>query len=337
MLVARWRADRVSANTDLQTTEADEAIGGDALPARGAEGRFVWPPRRPPGDGGAQTPQAPSRDLISAQPKSRRAFSAIRRAIHEIEETWLGVARRSFAARAAAEGWIADTEDSYCARCGTTVGPHEADAVDAPGGPSCPHCREQRLAWARFVRLGEYTGILRDAVHDLKFTAWRRVGRELGRELGKAIAARLDAAGIPRTSAVLVPVPTTMRRRLSRGLDHTLVLARAARRETGIPIVRALARSHRPSQLEVPQSARRANVARSMRPRITRRLAGKVVIVVDDVVTTGATMTAACRAIQAGIRKKYGTKLLQNRDFIVIWAACLGRTPDPRGGVRAQP
>ncbi len=327
------------------TGQGEDTQGG--LHAR-EPGRFVWPPRTPPGDqpagvshatvpaavGGGQPPRISKvRSPNSAdRANSRATLARVRDALLDVEETWLGVTRRSFSARAAEAGWAPDAPSSYCARCGVSVGPHEADPAGAPGGPSCPACRESRLAWDCFVRLGEYDGVVRDAVHDLKFTRWRRAGRELGRELGRTLLNRLAAAGIPADRAVLVPVPTSLVRRLVRGIDHTLVLARAVRSVTGIPIVRALRRSHRPSQLDVPRSARRANVARSIRCRSSRGLAGKTIVVLDDVVTTGATMSAACRALAAGIRRSYGARPARGVRPAAIWVACVGRTPEPGEG-----
>jgi len=44
---------------------------------------------------------------------------------------------------------------------------------------ACPACRGKRLPWARAVRLGEYDGLLRDAIHEVKFTRWRTLGSDL--------------------------------------------------------------------------------------------------------------------------------------------------------------
>jgi predicted amidophosphoribosyltransferase len=185
------------------------------------------------------------------------------------------------------------------------------------------------LKWERLVRLGDYEGLLRDAIHDLKFSAWRRVGRELGTDLGGALAEALRDAGISAREAVIVPVPTSFRRRMARGIDHTLVLARAVRAATGVPIAGALRRLHRPSQLDVPPSARRENVAGSMRARGVLRTRARVVIVLDDVVTTGATMTAACRAAGAALRRGRGERTDRAAGMPVLWALCLGVTPEP--------
>ncbi len=145
----------------------------------GTATRFVWPPRSaPPAGMPRTTPRKEHRpeDRPIDQPAGallgHHRVRSLVELVGDIEIAWFGVVRRSFAARARDEGWAPDGADAYCGRCGETVGPHEADGMDAPGGPQCPACRAKRLAWDRFVRVGEYRGILRDAVQDLKYTAW---------------------------------------------------------------------------------------------------------------------------------------------------------------------
>jgi predicted amidophosphoribosyltransferase len=182
------------------------------------------------------------------------------------------------------------------------VGAFEVE-VDGNGGFTCTECRGKRLPWRACVRLGEYEGVLRDAVHDVKFSAWRKLGRDLGRELGARLRASLGRAGIDPDRVMLVPMPTTFRRRVARGIDHTLVITRGVRELLpGAIIARPIKRRHRPSQLDVPMSRRRANVARTMTPcgvlpEPNERQRLLAVVVVDDVMTTGATMRESCRAV----------------------------------------
>lgn len=241
-----------------------------------------------------------------------------RSSLLEIERVWLGLTTPPLHDRIAAAGWTPDSPDRYCGRCGSTVGPHEA------GPDGCPACRRRRLPWERMVRLGEYTGLLRDVVQEVKFSRWRRLGDEIGAILGQELAEMLVREGISPSGAVLVPVPASFRRRMSRGIDHSMVLARGTSRRSGVPVMPLLRRSHRPSQLSVPASQRGPNVAGSFGVRSKVEFGGRLVIVLDDVTTTRATLQAACRAIERG------SKLLGDQELRCkprIWTAVVAVTP----------
>lgn len=203
-----------------------------------------------------------------------------------------------------ASGFRADTPASYCARCGRSIGPHEFD------GHACAACRGKKQRYGGVVRLGPYTGPLREAIHEYKFARWHAVGERLGMALGAAVAERLrlvaDHAGEDAWAvfgrAVVAPVPTTFVRRSVRGIDHTMGLARAVSRGSGLPLRRVLVRAHRPSQTGLSATARRRNLRGSMRVACDRSWLGglRVVVLVDDVMTTGETLTEASRAVRAG-------------------------------------
>lgn len=174
------------------------------------------------------------------------------------------------------------------------------------------------------VRLGAFEGLLREAIHEVKYTAWRRLGTDLGRLLGERLADELERACVPIECVVLVPMPTTARRRLVRGIDHTTVLARGVRDVLSVPIVHAVVREHRPSQTHVPPSHRRENVARTMRLRSGVDLSGHVVVIIDDVMTTGSTMGECARAIREGTRGEQAKPL-------DVWAAVLSVAAEGTG------
>lgn len=238
-----------------------------------------------------------------------------------VEREWFDVTSPPLLQRMAEAGWSPDHADAFCSNCARTVGPYEA----ASG--TCAACRDEPAPpWDRVIRLGEYRALLRDLVHDVKFTRWHTLGRDLGRLLADALRQPLAAAGSP--PVVLIPAPTTLRRRFSRGIDHSRCLAIGASKALGVPCIPALAREHRPSQLSVPPSQRVSNVANAFSPRrrACRAFSGKGVIVIDDVMTTGATMRGLCRAVREGgrILEKSG----QGSRPVFVWAAVLARTEE---------
>lgn len=228
----------------------------------------------------------------------------------DIERAWLGLERPGLADMIREAGWRRDAAASYCGRCGRTAGGEET--LD-PGGASaadagCGACRGRAMMWDRVIRLGEHEGLPRTAVLETKFARARGLGRALGHELGHAIAeamarvAREQAGGWRQV--VVVPMPASRWRRFVRGIDHASVLAHGVAHALGVRHEAWLTRSHRPAQSTLSEASRRRNVAGAMRltPRGRERLAnaggdGVLVLMVDDVMTTGSTMREACRRL----------------------------------------
>ncbi len=230
-------------------------------------------------------------------------------ALRRIETTFFGLTRPTFADRAADAGWRPDLPDAYCPRCAGSAGPHECD------GEGCRACRGEKVGWDRAVRLGLYEGLLRECIHEVKFSAWRRLGLDLGRQMGEQLKPLL--AGVDGDRLVLIPVPSTLWRRLSRGIDHTGTLARGVRAVVGGTVAPALKRRHRQPQVGLSNTQRRRNVAGTMRVRGYPRFEGCTLVLVDDVRTTGATMMEACRALRAGLKERGQTAA-------GVWCCTLG-------------
>ena len=228
----------------------------------------------------------------------------------DIERTWLGLERPDLSDMIREARWRRDSAASYCARCGRTAGgeetldPAEASAADA----GCGACRGRAVAWDRVIRLGEHEGVLRSVVLDTKFARARGLGRALGRELGKAIAeamARRARDGVGGWGeVVVVPMPASRWRRFVRGIDHARVVAEGVASELGVTPEAWLSRSHRPAQSTLTEALRRRNVSGTMsltrrgeRGLVARCGNAPLVVVVDDVMTTGSTMREACRRL----------------------------------------
>lgn len=299
--------------------------------------RFVWPPRRDV----VQTHSAAS--TIEPKPTPRASKPALRapEAIehpHEswwsqVERVWLSVSSPPLLEQAARAGWIPDRSSDYCQRCGASVQAHQLGQPNQ----NCQHCQNIKVPWDRLIRLGEYQTPLDRWIRDIKFTRFRAVGHQLGEWLGQSVAAELERLGLT-TPIAIVPVPMSPWHRLVRGIDHTTVLARGVRAATGGEIVHALKRSYRPSQLEVLPSDRKANVAGAFKgvPKAGRKLDGRLVVVVDDVTTTGATLWACLRclkqmrAARGATGGAAGVAVGGRETAGQIWAAVAAWTPEHR-------
>jgi ComF family protein len=143
--------------------------------------------------------------------------------------------------------------------------------------------------------IGPYEGTLRAIVQALKYDARPTLARHLAMRMRDAGAELLIDAD------VVVPVPLHPSRERTRGFNQARELAR----HLGVPIAGALARTRKtPSQADLPAARRSANVrgAFTWRPEVP--VAGAIVVLVDDVVTTGATLSAcAASLIDAGAKE----------------------------------
>jgi ComF family protein len=181
-----------------------------------------------------------------------------------------------------------------CERCGDPLTTWRAARPDTAA--RCGRCRRRQGAISRARAVGAYEGALRAIVHALKFDGRRSLARSLGalmRERGQDALAGADA---------VVPVPLHLSRRRQRGFNQAADLASYL----GPPIVHALRRIRATMpQSDLPAAGRRRNVRGAFAPnRAAGRLRGAIVVLVDDVSTTGATLDACARALKAaGVRE----------------------------------
>lgn len=148
----------------------------------------------------------------------------------------------------------------------------------------------QAIAWTCAV--DRYEGRMKDIVHALKYESRRSIAPPLGALM------RARGADLLRDAAVAVPVPLHPRREYERGFNQAVDLAR----QLGVPVMPLLERViFTRSQIELPKHERYENVkdAFSLQPSAFGRVPPMVVLV-DDVSTTGATLEACARVLKAG-------------------------------------
>ncbi len=159
----------------------------------------------------------------------------------------------------------------------------------------CALCRSGLRGFDAVYCYGSYDGLLREWIHLYKYSRIKPLARPLGRLLAAAVPLeeKFDA---------IVPVPLHWLRRWRRGFNQSEILARGLGRHLQVPVVFALRRT-RSTQVQagLSNTARRQNVAQAFRSRRRHSVAGKRILLVDDVMTTGSTAAACSRALkQAG-------------------------------------
>lgn len=168
-----------------------------------------------------------------------------------------------------------------CEACGDPLATWRAETV--PSG-RCARCRRLRRSVAKARAVGAYEGALRAIIH-----AWKYDGR---RSLARPLAALLCVRGseVLDGADCVVPVPLHHSRRRQRGFNQADDLAR----HIGLPVVNALKRTRATSvQADLPAARRHGNVRGAFAPRRSaRRIRDRVVVLIDDVSTTGATLDA---------------------------------------------
>ncbi len=161
----------------------------------------------------------------------------------------------------------------------------------------CDLCRRGLRGFDAAYSFGAYAGVLRELIHLYKYRRIRSLARPL---------TELLSIALPRDEKfdAITPVPLHWRRRWQRGFNQSALLAGGIAERTGLPVVRALRRVRAtPAQAGLSKTRRRQNVASAFAPRASALgLAGKRVLLIDDVMTTGSTAAACALALKrAGV------------------------------------
>ncbi|HVS16778.1 MAG TPA: ComF family protein [Thermoanaerobaculia bacterium] len=213
-----------------------------------------------------------------------------------------------------------------CLGCRSRVVAHDgrrcrgcARALAGPTRPAdgrCGDCRRRPPPWSSLFCLWDYAPPVDRVLHVFKFERLEGLGGCFAREGWDRWGEELAAAD----GVVAMPLPWT--RRLLRGFNQAEAIARPLARRLGRPLLDPLARSPSPPMSRMSAAARRRLARRTLHLRAGVALP-RSVLLVDDVVTTGATLRAATRLLwSAGAREVLA--------LAPFW------TPAP-GGLRARP
>jgi ComF family protein len=197
-----------------------------------------------------------------------------------------------------------------CVQCGERLLPAQL----LMGDGRCQGCHEFQPEFERAVSFGEYAGALRGLIHLLKYDRVLPAAPVLGRLLANAICQlqhHSDGA-----SPLLVPVALHAGKRSERGFNQAELIARSAVKHLPQHLeVAAVLKRRRAthSQVGLTREERVANMRDAFGVTAPERVKSRTVIVVDDVMTTGTTVSECARVLkQAGAER--------------VWAATVART-----------
>jgi ComF family protein len=197
-------------------------------------------------------------------------------------------------------------EGTVCSVCGERLQTPFTEG-DEPEEARCGLCRKLAPPFVKAVAYGSYDGGLRELIHLLKYEQVRPAAVVLGRMLKRAANA-LDSFGIDE--AVVVPVPLHARKLRQRGFNQSVLIAQEFIKLASGKMVlhpRVLQRRRETeSQIGLTRHQRRENIRGAFVVSRPREIAGRDVLLIDDVFTTGTTVSECARVLlRAGASKVF--------------------------------
>ena len=195
-----------------------------------------------------------------------------------------------------------------CEICGERVVPGLASQNQI-----CPACQESRPLFVKAAAYGAYDGGIRELIHLLKYEQVAPAAGVLGRMLAEAIQKLKPIAD----SILVVPVPLHSSKRRERGFNQAELIARAALKshDFGSELGADVLERTRPtvSQIGLTRPQRIENIRGAFRVTHLTKVAGRAILLVDDVLTTGTTASECARVLRKASAEK-------------VWVATVART-----------
>ncbi len=186
-------------------------------------------------------------------------------------------------------GQLAGINWPVCQRCGERVPETPGDVAD------CGHCRRDKPRFDRVLAWGEYEGLLRELLLKMKRDRSERLARMFSRLLLADLGEQLSASNFD----AVVAAPMSGWRRFERGTDAPAVIAQIVGHELGVPFKRGVVcRRNSGPQKDLSRLSRFQNMRNKMWPRAGYYLGSFRVLLIDDILTTGATCSEAARVLK---------------------------------------
>ncbi len=227
--------------------------------------------------------------------------------------------------------------EMQCTRCGDALGMESARFAAAMGVTECTLCRLAPPEFSKAVAFADYDNEMREMLHLLKFAGQRRVAEQvLGERLATAI---LKLQPFAAKDLLVIPVPLFAARQRERGFNQAELLAVSALRNLrrSAPGWKLTLRTDILLRVKdtramyyLDPSQRRNNLAGAFRATVA--LEGREVLLIDDIMTTGATARACSRVLlRAGAAKVWvataaraqpeSTQIAQQPSDVAFWTA----------------
>ena len=155
---------------------------------------------------------------------------------------------------------------------------------------------------SKFLAVWEFNNAVQEIIHEIKFFGKKSLAKIVGRELADLMTHDKDCFGVD----LIVPVPLHKTRLRERGFNQSLLLSQAISKLTNIPVTEKVLKRIRFTRPQSKLNAfeRQQNVKDAFRVINSSIIKGQTVVLVDDVLTTGATMRACAESLEsAGVAK----------------------------------
>ncbi|WP_372881665.1 ComF family protein [Psychromonas sp.] len=201
-------------------------------------------------------------------------------------------------------------ERACCQRCGLALN---------NSSPFCGDCLKQAHRFTQLHALGDYRKPYSTLIKKLKYSRQLIYGELLGELLTASLRLYLSALQISSID-YLLPVPLHIQKNRRRGFNQADIIAQVISKQLHIPLLSEKVERHlktAPQEgLSVYKRRKNVNKAFSIDPSVRQQIAGSYIVIVDDVVTTGATANSLCQTLlEAGVQR------------IDIWCICRTSLP----------